>query len=254
MKDWDETWRATLADPRKRASDRCRLPLSPFLNLVDWFERRSWRRVLVVGCGISTEPAAIAHVGYEVVAFDVSRVAIDHITSEPATLVEIASWLSVRREGGSDQNAFRDREDVLANLEAFRRPGGSLRYECAPFTSFEPRAPFDIVYCPWSWQCLDSAGRLELPRCVSNWLTPGGACRVAIQNVNAQLGDELERAFLVAGFFRRDAVSRQYFAETYNRGLGSRERYEQHLIEDDLRAHVQLDEGGRMFDAYHASG
>jgi len=38
------------------------------------------------------------------------------------------------------------------------------------------------------------------------------------------------------------------------RGFGIDARYQELLVEDDRRAHVRLNEGGKMFDVYNASG
>lgn len=269
--DWDEQWRGTIADARRCARDRSDIGTSAFLHLVDLFGRRSWRRVLVVGCGISTEPALMAHLGYEVVALDVSSVAIDHITSAPATRAELARWLDSRHgaydeqplEGGD--NPYRIRvfnfDKALSALDSLHRPGGSLAYHRASFETFTHEAPFDIVYCPRVWQCLDPELRAELPRRAFNWLAPGGACRLVTQNLSADAPadslcdgrlNELLDDFREAGFFDRHEHYRRY--SPHDRDDFSIEVAERIAVEDDARAHARLDGGAKMFDIYNGSG
>jgi len=270
--DWDERWRTMIADPRQCAWDRGMLGSSPLLHLLDGFGRRSWRRVLVVGCGISTEPAMMAHLGYEVVAIDVSRVAIDHITSVPARRAEMARWLGQSHgayneewsegEGRSVRLLEFRLDKALAALDSLYRPGGSLAYHCASFETFTHGAPFDIVYCPRVWQCLDRKLRVELPRRALGWLAPGGACRLVTHGLTAGPPhgslrydgrlNELLDSFLEAGFFDREEGERSYHAN--NPGHSSIEVYKRIAAEDKARAHARLDGGAKMFDIYNGSG
>ncbi len=81
-RDWEEWWRAALAG-KGWQHDRVRLPLSPFLHLVDWLDRPQWRRV---------------------VAIDISRIAIDHLKARPPTVQELAGWLKIRRDSRTNEN------------------------------------------------------------------------------------------------------------------------------------------------------
>src|SRR5262245_46631144 len=95
-KDWDKYWSAQLADELPRSFHRAAIGDSLLLgHLENLGNPPAWRSVLVVGCGISTEPEALAYAGYQVVAFDLSQVATAHVTSHPATPVELAGWLGL---------------------------------------------------------------------------------------------------------------------------------------------------------------
>jgi SAM-dependent methyltransferase len=69
-------------------------PTSPFLRLTEQLDNAR-RRVLIVGCGVSTEPALLARLGYEVVAFDVSQRAVKYVNRNPATDRDLAKWLTL---------------------------------------------------------------------------------------------------------------------------------------------------------------
>lgn len=250
-RDWEEWWRAALAG-RGWQHDRVRLPLSPFLHLVDWLDRPQWRRVLIVGCGISTEPALLAWLGYEVVAIDISRIAIDHLQARPATVQELAAWLKIRRDSRTNENRAYEDAEILSLLGP--TPKGSVELICIDFREYVPSAPFDVVYSPWSWQCLDVDARRELARRAFAWTAPGGACRVATQNLPANARDELDRVFQEAGFFARDELADAYRRQRQGGSDWSSERHDQLSTEDQQRALGRLDEGERMYDVWNASG
>jgi SAM-dependent methyltransferase len=211
--------------------------LSPFLTL--WGElENSWLRVLIVGCGISTEPALLARLGYKVTAFDVSKVAISHVEANPASDDKMASWLiselpeSLWEKSGNGMTLSLDdeaRQNALRQtLDRLARPNGSLTTTYADFRELRADDPFDIVYSPWSWQCLDAEGRAALPRSAYGWLAPGGVAYFATQNITRSLDDELSAACTAAGFFPRSA-------------------------EADRCQH-QLRAGGKMWTDFRASG
>lgn len=211
--DWDAYWTKQLASDYWQRSHRCRLSLSPFLRYVEELELTG-HRVLVVGCGISTEPALLAHLGYEVVAFDVSPVAIDHIRAHPATEGELSNWLvphlpadSWGKHDGVPRFLLEGKAKIRAlrkTLKQMSKAGGSLTTLCADVRTFVPDQPFDLVYSPWSWQCLSQPLRAELPKRIHGWLRPGGAAVIATQNVSHPLCDELVAVFAAAGLVRAD--------------------------------------------------
>ena len=224
MTDWDAYWRAVIADPQRLARERCSGSASAFFHFVDWLPREEWKRVLVVGCGVSTEMRAMSAVGYEVLAIDVSGVAIEHLQTTRYLRAEVAWWFQRRRDPTSDLNVYLSPEEALAKLEGFRRDGGSLEVRCCDFREVSETS-FDIVYCPWSWHCLDDEARRELPRACAKWLVPGGAVRIATYNMTAEGAAELEAAFATVGI--------------------------QYAGHDAL---VRLAAGDRLYDVYNFSG
>ncbi len=251
---WNAKWRKSIADKRLHQFDRVPDPRSAFLHLVEWFDGQPWRRVLVVGGGISTEPAVLEHLGYEVVAIDISEVAISHLRKHPATRDELAAWLRCRRPPGSEESRVLDQADSLALLDEARRDGGSLELVCSAFQAFELDAPVDVVYCPRSWQCLDGGGRRELAQRAFQWIVPGGACRILTQNLRTTDSKELDDAFLHAGFFRRNESAHGYSERRQGGVLFSWDRYNELAEQDDVRAKERLASGEKMFDVYNASG
>lgn len=254
--DHENLWRSWLADPRHLARLRRRLPVSPFLTFVDWLERPLWRRVLVVGCGVSTELAAIAHAGYEVLGFDVSEVAVGHLRQHPASREDIASWMMLRRTGGSEER-MRTPAEAVASLAELGRPGGSMSLFASDLLDVSLEAPVDIVYCPWSWQPLDDARRKELPRRAYSWLAPGGACLVATTNLGvfrAAEPSELHAHFRGAGFFQRFDRAEALRARPLEPYAAFSKRRDAEYASETLRALARLDAGERMYDVWNASG
>jgi hypothetical protein len=162
--------------------------------------------------------------------------------------------LGIRRDPRTNESRFPGLQEALALAEDDRRGGGSLELVCADFRDFTRPMAFDVVYCPWSWQCLDKDGRRELPRRAFAWLAPGGACRVVTQNLQNEQSRELAKVFTAAGFFRRDELASTYWTNEYNQGRGSWERHQELSAEDDQRARGRLDAGEKMYDVYNASG
>lgn len=226
MTDWDTYWRAVIADERRLAHECCRTPLPPFFDLVDWLPRPAWKRVLVVGCGVSTEMFAMMGAGYHVVAFDSSSVAIEWRKNQRASKSQVAWWFMVRGDPAAGSRVFLEPEEALAKLPEFTRERGTLEWRCADFRDVQDSA--DIVYCPWSWQCLDENRRAELPQWIAQRLVPGGACRVAAQNLRDDGFDEFTRAFTAAGMFLRE--------------------------DDEAKTLARLDAGEKMFDLFNSSG
>jgi SAM-dependent methyltransferase len=256
MATWDDYWTKEIAEIRWIEHHRCRLSGSPLLKLVDRFDPDSaWRRILVVGCGISTEPAALAHIGYNVVAIDMSEVAIQYVKAHPPTRNEIANWLTehcrndeatqpsfkeiedwLRRQGEGDKTPFFDVLETATRLDALYRPGGSLEARCLDFRELDPVDSFDVVYSPWSWQCLEPDLRRELPGRAFAWLATGGACLLVTQNLQDALEAELYTVFAAAGFFPGDP----------------QRRLPQAWQDDDARA--RLAAGEKMHFTYRGSG
>ncbi len=117
-----------------------------------------------------------------------------------------------------------------------------------------PSAPFDVVYSPWSWQCLGVDARRDLARRAFAWTAPGGACRVASHNLPANAWDELDRVFQEAGFFARDKLAAAYRRQRQGASDWSWERHDQLSAEDRQRALGRLDDGEKMYDVWNASG
>lgn len=194
--DWNGYWEGILAVPTRVAWARCRMPISPCVQMLDRFPERQWRSVLFVGCGISTEPAAVAHLGLDVTAIDPAPVAVAHAQHRPASVEEVASW-------------FRGCRD--SDLKERYRPGGRLTTVCVEVGSYVyPNDGFDIVYLPWVWQALSSAQRDRLDDSLARSVRRGGALIVAVQNLSTEEEEQTTRTIAAAGFFRWDEPDHNY--------------------------------------------
>ena len=117
--------------------------LEPNPSLTEWLEREriagDGRRALVVGCGLGDDAEAIAELGFEVVAFDISPTAID--------------W--ARR----------------------RFPASSVEYEIG--NALEPpaewRGKFDLVLESYTFQVLPPEVWPALASAIAATVAPGGA-------------------------------------------------------------------------------
>ncbi len=192
---------------------------------------RNWQSVLVLGCGISTEPEAIARAGYEVLATDVSSFAIDYMRTHPASGDELAYWHQMRGE-----------PEPTGRI-------GTCRYEVRDLAQAEPNAAFDVVYAPWVWQCLTPATQRSGLERLSDWIRPGGACLVTLQNIGGDSIDALNRDFANAGFFDGYEMSSRWNAERR-----SQEKYMELYARDEANVLRRLAEGEKLALIYVAGG
>jgi trans-aconitate methyltransferase len=241
--------------------DRTPCILSPVLDAVATFELPPPRRIVVFGCGISTEPAALAYVGHEVIAIDRSSVAVEHLREQPATRHEIAWWLRMQLRRQANGELEREPVDVdvmVARLDEERRPGGSLTLLCADMRTHVPSSAVDLVYMPWSWQCLEKDDRRTTLERAFGLLAPGGVIVVAGQNLGANnLYTELARSMERAGFFAESPRSDEFRAKEgdgKNRRADFWDRHNE-LWRADCRDAVQrLMRGEKMYRIFNASG
>lgn len=150
-RDWDAWWREAFLDfPAERAWNAQLRPLeamSRCANAQSYRDRQA-RRILCLGNGVSQEPRAWAHAGFEAVALDISQTATDYATSFSLPESELRmffQWDELGHEGAFERQA---------------RPGGSCRFVCGD--AFDPRVepgPFDVIF---SWRTLQGFGDREL--------------------------------------------------------------------------------------------
>lgn len=259
--DWDEYWRNELKVNRRRHRDRN--GTSPFRSLVAGLSA-PWRRVLVVGCGTSIEPALLTKLGYQVVAFDVSGVAISFLESNPPTDAELAHFLTLeipwsawkKLKDGSlvapeGDDGRRAHAEALARLS---RPGGSLELRRCDFRELRADGAFDVVYSPWSWQCLPSEGRALLVSSAAGWLAPGGGAFFAVQNLPASMHSELTSACTAAGLLRRHEIADGMRQAGWPQNADEWERDRERCEAEDVAMLAKLRDGAKMWDVYNASG
>ena len=260
--DWDDDWTAGLADEWTRRHSSCRersALLQALTNLGDAWVGHS---VLVIGCGISTEPAALAHAGYDVVALDLSRVAVAHVIEHPATPQQLATWfglghdidLTAVHDAASFAEAVQrqrnpDPAEVHRVLDAHRRAGGSLVTLCQDFRAFETDRRFDIVYIPYTWHCLEAKIQTQLARRAFAWLVPGGICSLMTIGIQGEFLETLHREFAAAGFFEGNVL--RYFRHDLMPPDNLRERFEHDLEQwrdNTRRAVARLAAGEKMYE------
>lgn len=157
-------------------------------------------RILFAGNGISLEPYAFAHAGFDATALDVSRTAADYMADAHIDARVLARLFAerdiIKREGYFE--GVHNEAKSLATVRRLRRPGGVLRSVNADLFRHEPQAQHDVIASIRAFQGFEACDRDELARRFFDWLSPGGLCVVETINVGAQRS--LQRTFVDAGF------------------------------------------------------
>jgi SAM-dependent methyltransferase len=230
MSSWDDRWLSIIDDPLALRSARCRLPFSPCLQLIAEFD--SWGRVLVVGCGVSTEPEAIAEAGCTVFAFDSSEVAIAYVVQHPATREELAYW-----------------QQMTPRAPGLAKHPGTCTHSVDELLRFSPTGQYDVVYFPWIFNLLSEEERSQAASRAFEWTAAGGSCLVALQNALscevARVGDVFARN----GYFELNRKSRKF-----NALGGDWTKYEQIRVEEQRAARARLTAGHKMLVIFNAGG
>ena len=264
-RDWDAYWRERIADEAQ--SQHLDYEPSWLLDAVAGLDDRpKWRSVLVIGFGISTEPAALAHAGYEVIALDVSQVAVDHVMAHPATPVQLATWFGFGQPRGGDLDSPAKYEAFAARrrnpdpaearrlLDPHHREGGSLITMCKDFHAFPADRRFDIVYVPLTWHCLDADAQDRLARRAFAWLVPGGMCFFTTLRVRGEPLAKLHREHAAAGFFDGGVLRRPFRVEPGHEHYERFEAYRRQWLEDLTGILARLAAGEKMYVLLNGSG
>ncbi len=134
--------------------------------------KRAYRRVLVVGNGVTLIPRMFCHAGFETVALDISAVATDFAREYQPT-AEDWRLLFQRDEDGNIGN----------HRERFARQGGALEFVCGDlFDTDVAPGPFDLIWSVRSLQGFTDEDLASAIRALDRRLRPDGECHVLVQN------------------------------------------------------------------------
>jgi hypothetical protein len=222
--------------------------------------QRGCRRLLFAGNGISLEPHAFAHAGFEVIALDVAPAACAFVEKVPMDRDLLASFFKVRVPAGREGAGSVDKDASLKQVDEEYRPGGQLTVVVGDMFAWAPDAPLDAIFNIKSFQGFPPEDQRTLAIRFYGWLAPGGICLVQTQNVQGSERDLLEGAFVQAGFFLHGEKERAAW-RTHNalpQEARDRERFRQEIAAaaaaDQAGEARRLDAGEKMVVFIHGSG
>lgn len=163
-----------------------------FLNLVRALGRRVW----FAGCGTSVGPRFYAEVGYNVLATDLSPVAV-RIQRRFAALAPerlFTGWSAFVRQSEPPL-------DVPQQLQAAEHD----------FTTCAPNGVFDSVINCCAFQGLSPSAMSRAAQSFFTALRPGGAAILEMAHVPADLRTVIEDTLLTAGFFIPFSQSNRWY-------------------------------------------
>lgn len=223
---WDRYWRRRISEIQEQyyfGSGFRRCHILP--RLQEMLGPRM-RRVLFAGSGHWLDPYYYAHLGYQVTAVDISRVAMDWVRAAGEKR-DIATWFyEVQYDSFEADGIVWVRMDVARSREAaalHHVPGGSARCIAADLLEYEPDEPFDAIRVCRTIGNLPDEEQHALARRFHQWLSPGGVCWAASQGGHP----DRERIGRTLGAFERAGFT-IYLADWYHwlREAPVRGRYE----------------------------
>ena len=131
-----------------------------------------YRRVLIVGSGISIMPRIFRHAGFKTEALDVSSVATKFASEYTPTEKDWNTVFQIDEHG-----------EVGEHYARFARDGGSLDFVCGDM--FDPAVtpgPFDVIWSSRSLQGFTQTDMAQAIRALDARLQPDGECHVLVQN------------------------------------------------------------------------
>jgi hypothetical protein len=175
---WDAHHRSRLARPKRDAWDdeTGSIRVEQLPEFVAGLKERGWRSAWVPGCGLSPLAHLLAHLGLEIVATDVSAVAIEFQRGAAARFAHLTANLGDPDPAGS----------FAAEVHDFRRP-------------YRPEA-FDMIVNIKALQAFPSADMAAIAGVHAQALRPGRYAYFDTMNVQGERRDQLEQALQDGGF------------------------------------------------------
>jgi hypothetical protein len=193
---WDRYYQSQVEQPRNDAWDFeiGSIPVAELPKIAKSMKAKGWRSVWIPGCGLSPLPHLLAHVGLNVVATDVSQVAI---------------------------RFQRDGSDRFAGLKfAPLDPVGSLVVEVHDFRSKYRQEEFDLIINVKAFQGFSFSDMRRIAGVHAEALRKGRYAYFDTMNVQGEGRDELEQALEEGGFVvPLSGLNRWYRRELYDTGI-----------------------------------
>jgi hypothetical protein len=175
---WDAHYASRLAQPHRDSWDdqTGSIHVDDLPQLAEDLKSRGWRAVWVPGCGLSLLARLLAHLGLEVVATDVSAVAVRFQRDNASEFGHLAAGL-----GPADANG-----SFIAEVHDFR---GEFRREA-----------FDLIINVKAFQAFPAPDMGRIARVHAMALRGGRHAYFDTRNVQGERRDQLERALEDGGF------------------------------------------------------
>jgi SAM-dependent methyltransferase len=158
-------------------------------RLEDWVNRlrsRNVHRMWLPGCGLDALPWAYAAVGFDVVATDASKTAIEIQRSDEFYRLVLERL---------------DQLDPPLRQPVERVEGLNLRFEAHDFREPFEEAGFDCIINIQAFQALSPESMARAARAYWASLRPGGIAYLSMLNVSHLAANAIERVLSDAGFF-----------------------------------------------------
>ncbi len=175
---WDRYYQSQVEKPRNRPWDleTGSIPVEQLPKIAESMKAQGWRSVWIPGCGLSPLPHLLAHLGLNVVATDVSQVAIRF------------------HHDGLDR--FANLKSALAPVD----PDGSLVVEVHDFRSKYRHEEFDLIINVKAFQGFSFSEMRRIADVHAEALRRGRYAYFDTINVQGERRDELEQALEDGGF------------------------------------------------------
>lgn len=195
---WDRYYDARLAKDGADSldEDTGSISVGQLPGLAEEMTSKGWSSVWVPGCGLSPLAHLMAHVGLDVTATDVSRVAVEFQRQAASKFEQLRRHLGPASATGS----------LVADVHDFRQ-------------EFRPEA-FDLIINVKAFQGFSRGEMPSIARVHSSALRPGRTACFDTLNVQGELRDRLEGALESGGFVVPYAsVNRWYRAALRETGI-----------------------------------
>lgn len=174
---WDAYYDSALARPRNPWDDETgSIRVEQLPDVVEDLKSRGWREIWVPGCGLSPLARLLAHLGLQVVATDVSPVAVEFQRSEPGEFAHLTT-----KFGEAD-------------------PSGSISIELHDFRSEFRREAFDLIINVKAFQAFSVSDMQRIAGVHAASLREGRYAYFDTMNVQGERRDQLEQALEDGGF------------------------------------------------------
>lgn len=183
---WDSYYSSWGPDSRYLSTGEDSWQIFRFDDWVGRLKSRNVQRIWFPGCGLDALPWAYAAAGFDVVATDASRTAIEIQRSDEFHLLVLKDL---------------DRLDPPIRQRLENRETLELRFEAHDFREPLEEAGFDCIINIQAFQALSPYSMARAARAYWASLRPGGIAYLSMLNVDHLDANGIERVLSEAGFF-----------------------------------------------------
>ncbi|MEH1940399.1 MAG: class I SAM-dependent methyltransferase [Nostoc sp.] len=197
---WNEYW-ANQSDALPQAEVWSPWRNEPELRFIDFVRNQSQRKVWFAGCGISFAPIFYAYAGCNVLASDVSVVAIDFLRQ-------------VNQQGIT--SLVSNVEEMNTDLKMEQTQATDLRFLVHDFREPLDEYDFDVILNIKAYQGLPTTSMKQAATTFYKALKTGGYAIFDTQNVQGDYRNQIEDSLLDVGFYIPFHKSERWYREQLN--------------------------------------